>query len=45
MALAQSQFEKFHTTILFGYDSNEDLRTRRDTLLADLKENISEEAQ
>ena len=44
MALAQSQFEKFHTTILFGYDSSEDLRTRRDTLLADLKENISEES-
>lgn len=44
MALAQSQFDKFHTTILFGYDSSEDLRSRRDTLLRELKANISEDA-
>lgn len=44
MARAQNQFESFHRTILFGYDSSEALRSRRDTLLADLKKNISEDA-
>lgn len=44
MARAQTQFENFHRTILFGYDSSQTLRDRRDTLLADLKKNISEDA-
>lgn len=44
MARAQTRFESFHRTILFGYDSSQDLRDRRDTLLADLKKNISEDA-
>lgn len=44
MANAQIQFEKFHKEILFGYDSSQELRDRRDTLLADLKKNISEDA-
>lgn len=44
MARAQTQFESFHRTILFGYDSSQDLRDRRDTLLADLKKNISADA-
>lgn len=44
MARAQTQFENFHRTILFGYSSSQDLRDRRDTLLADLKKNISKDA-
>ncbi|WP_195431976.1 cyclic GMP-AMP synthase DncV-like nucleotidyltransferase [Morganella morganii] len=44
MAYAQSQFETFHRNILFGYDSSQDLRDRRDTLLTDLKNNISDDA-
>lgn len=44
MAHAQTQFESFHRTILFGYDTSQDLRDRRDTLLADLKTNISKDA-
>lgn len=44
MARAQTQFESFHRTILFGYDSSEELRNRRDTLLADLKSNICDDA-
>ncbi|RKS24521.1 hypothetical protein BJ917_1995 [Pseudomonas sp. WPR_5_2] len=44
MAYAQSQFESFHNTILFGYDSSKELRERRDTLLNDLKNNISGDA-
>ncbi|BEO39374.1 hypothetical protein SMQE08_34620 [Serratia marcescens] len=44
MARAQNQFETFHRTILFGYDSSEELRNRRDTLLTDLKRNISGDA-
>lgn len=44
MARAQTQFESFHRTILFGYDSSEELRNRRDTLLADLKNNICDDA-
>lgn len=44
MARAQTQFESFHRTILFGYDSSQDLRDRRDTLLSDLKKNISADA-
>lgn len=44
MARAQTQFESFHRTTLFGYDSSQDLRERRDTLLSDLKKNISADA-
>lgn len=44
MARAQTQFESFHRTILFGYDSSEELRNRRDTLLVDLKKNICDDA-
>lgn len=44
MARAQKQFESFHNTILFGYESSKDLRERRDTLLTDLKEKISDDA-
>lgn len=44
MAYAQSHFESFHNKILYGYESSEELRERRDTLLKDLKENISEDA-
>lgn len=44
MAYAQAQFDSFHKTILYGYDSSEELRKRRDTLLEDLKEHIDPEA-
>ncbi|WP_312244624.1 nucleotidyltransferase domain-containing protein [Stutzerimonas nitrititolerans] len=44
MARAQTQFESFHRQILFGYDSSKELRERRDALLEDLKNNISEDA-
>jgi hypothetical protein len=44
MARAQTQFEVFHNNTLFGYESSGDLRDRRDTLLTDLKKNISEDA-
>ncbi|WP_288841661.1 cyclic GMP-AMP synthase DncV-like nucleotidyltransferase [uncultured Deefgea sp.] len=44
MAFAQTQFEKFHTVILLGYDENSELRDRRDTLLKDLKDRISPDA-
>jgi|LakWasM112_LOW13_FD_contig_111_16469_length_4923_multi_4_in_0_out_0_1 hypothetical protein len=44
MAHAQTQFENFHSTILLGYDESSVLRDRRETLLNDLKNNISEDA-
>lgn len=44
MAHAQTQFESFHNTTLLDYETSQKLRDRRDTLLADLKNNISEDA-
>ena len=44
MALVQTQLQSFHDKIRFGYDSSKDLRDRRDTLLAELKDKISEDA-
>lgn len=44
MAYAQSQFKSFHTIILYGYDSSLELRDRRDTIIDDLKKNISDDA-
>lgn len=43
MSLAQSQFEAFHTTIKLSYDDNAALRTKRETLLADLKQNLPDD--
>lgn len=44
MAYAQTQFEAFHNKILYGYESSEELRKRRDTLLEDLKKHINSDA-
>lgn len=44
MAHAQTQFENFHSKILLGYDESSVLRERRETLLNDLKNNISKDA-
>lgn len=44
MANAQTQFESFHSTILLDYDTSQVLRDRRETLLKDLKNNISDDA-
>ena len=44
MAYAQTQFDSFHNTILFGYESSKELRERREALLCDLKNNISADA-
>lgn len=44
MAHAQNQFENFHSEILLGYDESSVLRDRRETLLNDLKNNISKDA-
>ncbi len=44
MTHAQNQFENFHSTILLGYDESSVLRDRRETLLNDLKNNISKDA-
>jgi len=44
MAHAQTQFENFHNEILLGYDESSVLRDRRETLLNDLKNNISKDA-
>lgn len=44
MAHAQTQFKQFHSKILLGYDDNAQLRERRDTLLSNLKDNISKDA-
>lgn len=44
MAHAQTQFENFHSTILLGYDESSVLRDRRESLLNDLKNNISKDA-
>lgn len=41
MATAQTQFENFHSKILMGYDDNEPLRDRRDTLIQELKDKLS----
>ncbi|AMC35273.1 hypothetical protein VN23_11970 [Janthinobacterium sp. B9-8] len=44
MAYAQTQFEKFHTEILLGFDESTTLRERRDALLNDIKNCISSDA-
>ena len=44
MPRIQKQFEDFHTAILFDVDSSNDLRDRRDTILNNLSDKISEDA-
>ncbi|MEN4659593.1 nucleotidyltransferase [Pantoea agglomerans] len=43
MASAQSQFEEFHTKILMGYEDNEPLCSRRDTLKKELRDKLSKD--
>ncbi|WP_289245282.1 cyclic GMP-AMP synthase DncV-like nucleotidyltransferase [uncultured Methylophaga sp.] len=44
MPILQRQFEDFHTKILFDVDSSQELRDRRDTLLNNLSDKISDDA-
>jgi hypothetical protein len=43
MALAQIQFADFHKAIKLSYDDDAALRTKRETLLTDLKQNLSDD--
>lgn len=44
MAFAQNEFEEFHRKILLDLEANQDLRDKRDTLLSELKDRISDDA-
>lgn len=43
MAIAQTQFSDFHKTIKLSYDDDAALCAKRETLLADLKQNLPDE--